>query len=130
MQGSPNDLAKSGVDFAELVGTIEKAENEESPDRPMSRQVSRKSSTRSLSSMSLNNSSIDGSLFDENTENDEEDQDNGVQMEASSKGKFKGSVATNYFTSGAHWSILVLLLISFVIVQLLASAADIWVSVW
>lgn len=51
-------------------------------------------------------------------------------MEASSKGKVKGSVAANYFKAGAHWSILFVLGVSFLIVQLLASAADYWVSIW
>lgn len=128
VQGSPNDLAKSGVDFAQLVGTMDKPENDENPERPMSRQVSRKSSTRSASSMSLS-SSLDGSII-EDADRDDEAQDEGLQMEASSKGKVKGSVPLNYFKAGAHWSFLFTLSISFLIVQFFASAADYWVSVW
>lgn len=130
VQGSPADLAKSGVDFAQLVGTLEKAENEENPDsRPVSRQVSRKSSVRSASTMSLV-SSLDGSIIEDNNEEEDDVPYAGVQMEASSKGTVKGSVTLNYFKAGAHWSMLVTLTIAFLITQFLASAADYWVSVW
>lgn len=118
------------MDFAQLVGTMDKAENEDNPEKLMSRQVSRRSSTRSVSNLSLNGS-IAGSLIDGETDAAvEEERDEGVQMEASSKGKVKGSVPLNYFKSSAHWSILIILLISFGFVQFLASAADYWVSLW
>lgn len=119
IQGSPEILARSGVDFAKLVGTVEKDdEKEDSPDKSLSRQTSSRSSTGSLSSLKSSN---DGSVVEK---------DEGVQMEASSKGKVKGSIAGNYFAAGTHWSILVILGISFIIVQLLASGADYWVSIW
>lgn len=119
IQGKPADLAKSGVDFAKLVGTVEKDdEKEDSPDKSLSRQTSSRSSTGSLSSLKSSN---DGSVVEK---------DDGVQMEASSKGKVKGSIAGNYFAAGTHWSILVILGIAFIIVQLLASGADYWVSIW
>ena len=51
-------------------------------------------------------------------------------MEESSKGKVKGSVTANYFRAGANWFGISLLLIFFIISQILASAADYWVSVW
>lgn len=123
VQGSPADLVTSGVDLAKLVGTEEK-ENEESPEK-IGRQMSRQSSTRSASTSSLD--SADGSNFDED---ENEERLEGVAMEASSKGKVKGSIAANYFTAGAHWSILAIILLLFLVVQLLASAADYWVSIW
>lgn len=115
-------MSKSGVDFAKLVGTTEEAENDENPEK-FKRQVSSRDSIRS-SSASLSSIGV-GSEFDE----DEEELD-GVEMEASSKGKVKGSVAAAYFKAGTHWSLLFVLALSFLIVQLLASAADYWVSVW
>ncbi|XP_055306698.1 ATP-binding cassette sub-family C member 4-like [Sitodiplosis mosellana] len=124
VQGTPADLAKSGVDFAKLVGTNE-TDIEENPDK-FGRQMSRKSSTRSASSSSLNGST-DGSEIDEE---EDEGQTQGFELEASSKGKVHGSIAGNYFKAGAHWSILFLLGISFLIVQFLASAADYWVAIW
>ncbi|XP_055302579.1 ATP-binding cassette sub-family C member 4-like isoform X2 [Sitodiplosis mosellana] len=124
VQGTPADLANSGVDFAKLVGTNE-IDNEEGPEK-FKRQMSRQTSTRSASSISLN-SSADGFEFD-----DEEDEGKtkGVEMEDSSKGKVKGSIAYNYFRAGSHWSILFVLGVLFLVVQLLASAADYWVSIW
>lgn len=66
-----------------------------------------------------------------NTESEQgENYDAGLQMEESSKGKVKGSVSLNYFKSGAHWSVVFLLAASFIVVQILASGADYWVSVW
>lgn len=56
--------------------------------------------------------------------------DRGVQMEASSKGKVKGSLTLNYFRAAANWPVFLMLLFSFIFVQLLASANDYWVSVW
>lgn len=62
------------------------------------------------------------------TLNDEKDE--GLQMEESSKGKVKGSVTWSYFNVGAHWSVLILLVSLFIIVQVFVSGADYWVSVW
>ena len=117
-------MAKSGVDFAKLVG-ISETDNDENPNK-VPRKMSRQISTRSASSISLNGSA-DGSEFD-----DEEDdgKTEGLQLEESSKGKVKGSIALNYFRAGSHWSILIVLGILFLVVQLLASAADYWVSIW
>lgn len=90
----------------------------------MSRQSSSRSSIGSLSSL---RSSSDGSVI-----HDEKplQKDEGVQMEASSKGTVKGSIPGNYFSAGAHWSVLLIIGIGFIIVQVLASAADYWVSIW
>lgn len=135
MQGTPVDLSKSGVDFAELVGNNEKAENEENAERPMSRQTSRQVSRKlsrsvsTTSSVTSLNISADGSLC-EVDKLDEEEEEKGFGMEASSKGKVKGSIAASYFAAGANWFWLIILGISFLVVQLLASAADYWVSIW
>lgn len=52
------------------------------------------------------------------------------QLEKSSKKKVNGSTMMTYFKAGAHWSTLVLLLASFLATQFVASAVDIWISVW
>lgn len=123
IQGSPSDLARSGVNFAKLVGIEETEEDEgisENPEQPSSRKTS-------ISSTSTGKTSNSGSK--EFNENDEQ-KDEGVQMEESSKGKVKGSVSASYFAAGAHWSVLIVLGFTFVFVQILASGADYWVSVW
>lgn len=112
-------MARSGVDFAELIG-----ENENEENKQRSRTQSRTSSMRSLSSTSL--CSMGGEPIEEIEAEEEPEQV--MQMEHSSKGKVKGSNALNYFEAGAHWSILGSLGILFIFVQLCASGADYWVS--
>lgn len=124
VQGTPADLSKSGVDFAKLVGTVE-TDDQNDGTETIDRKMSRKSSIRS--SAASRKSNADGS-FDGDANNEQKDE--GVQMEASSKGKIKGSIPGNYFAAGANWFVLLLLAISFVLVQLMASAADVWVSIW
>lgn len=121
MQGSPEDLAKSGVDFAKLVGISEKEDEikSENIDQPMSR--------LSIGSISSSNSSNESSIVEDDSH---ERSDEGIQMEASSKGKIKGSILKNYLASGANWFALIILVFSFIIVQALASATDYWVSIW
>lgn len=52
------------------------------------------------------------------------------ELEASSKGKVRGSLIVNYFKSTQRTYTLVVLIVAFLISQGLASFADIWVSVW
>ncbi|XP_031636272.1 multidrug resistance-associated protein 4-like [Contarinia nasturtii] len=119
VQEAPADLAQSGVDYAQLVGIDEeKTVDGESDTR--SRKRSTTSTSSSKSSKSIKEPEKDG----------DELQDKGVQMEETSKGKVKGSVAAHYFKAGAHWSILFFLGLLFLIVQILASGADYWVSIW
>lgn len=125
-QGTPADLSQSGIDFVSLTES-ESAEAIDQAGRRTSRSMSRQSSVRSMSANSIN-SNVDGSAFDD--DNDDEDELDGAQLEATSKGKVKGSIAMNYYKAGAHWSVLSVLFLSFVIVQALASGADYWVSVW
>lgn len=121
VQGSPADLARSGVDFAKLVGVKEQPPNEENTE------IDNRSRRSSVWSTISATSSITEEL-DEDVEDEEKDE--GIQMEESSKGKVKGSILAAYFKAGAHWTVLFVLAFSFVFVQVLASAADVWVSVW
>lgn len=104
------------------------ADNTDGLERRPSRNMSRQSSIRSVSTNSIN--SLDGSYYGDDDDEKENENNNVAEMEASSKGKVKGSVALNYYKAGAHWSVVCVMLLSFLVVQLLASAADIWVSVW
>lgn len=54
----------------------------------------------------------------------------GIQSEASSKGVVKGSLIYNYFKAGIHWPQIVILVFSFLFVQLIASTVDYFVSIW
>lgn len=128
IQGTPSELAQKGVDFVDLVQMVETPDNRENCDN-FKRQVSRisyLSQTHSIGSLSVE--SLNGSTEFQHTE--EEYCDRGVPMEASSKNKVKGSLYVNYFTAGVHWSVPLIILFLFLSVQILASAADYWVSVW
>lgn len=122
-------MSKSGIDFVTLVESDELGDNpneQDSAGRRSSNQMSRQSSVRSISTNSI--TSLDGSIV---ADNDDEEEVNikGVGLEGTSKGKVKG-ITMSYYKAGAHWSVLSVLFLSFLIVQLLASSADIWVSVW
>lgn len=52
------------------------------------------------------------------------------ELEASSKGKVKGSLLLNYFKSANRPCVLVFLFATFLLAQILASSADMWVSYW
>lgn len=124
-QGTPNELNRSGIDFASLIGSNDDEETIEG-GRRRSRTCSRTSTTRSISVTSLASS-----ISDVFTEVDEEEEENrATEMESSSKGQVQGSVLMNYFKSGAHWSIIGGLFFLFLIVQIVASLVDYWVSFW
>lgn len=52
------------------------------------------------------------------------------ELEASSKGKVKGSLIVNYLNSAKRPFTLVFILVTLLLAQALASLADIWVSYW
>lgn len=131
MQGSPSDLTQSGIDFVELIGTEVTPSKQSSSERDaknsISSKASRKSSTRSLSSQSSVSSS--DSVFEHDSDEETNNDTQFAQMESSSKGKVK-SVQMNYFRAGGNCFFLSFILVLFVVVQALASAADYWVSFW
>lgn len=122
MQGTPNDLVKSGVDFAEL---LEQDENEQEEENALGRRSGR-SSSRSLAS---SRHTLDG---DNESDNEEERKvlEEAHRMEATSKGTVKGSVAGNYMKSSGSYVIPVIIIILFILTQFSASFADFWVSFW
>lgn len=115
MQGTPADLFRKCDTLADLFGIME---------TPAERDVklSTMQKLKALSRESVGVKDIDSV--------EEDDGDEGLQLEASSEGKVKGSVPLNYFKAGAHWSVLLILLFSILFVQFLASCTDYFVSVW
>lgn len=81
---------------------------------------------------------INAQLFaDSGNDSSNEDQKSGdseieplKQLEASSKGKIKGSLLVNYFKYAQKPFTLAFLVFSFLFAQILASVSDIWVSYW
>lgn len=121
MQGTPTDLYKNNVGFVELVGHIETTHHDHAG------KFRRSSSTFSMLShtsrtLSMDQGSEDSFEFEET--------DEGVQMEASSKGKVKGSLLLKYFRAGVKWWILIFLVLLFVFTQIMGSTVDYFVSIW
>lgn len=122
------------VDLAKIVGSVEKTDDnaqknveELSYDSESSDTADDRANGDGLNRRTKkSNGSSNG--CDVNIKNEKSTED--FQMEASSKGQVAGSLAMKYFNSGAHWSILFILLFSFIITQVLASGADYWVSIW
>lgn len=125
-QGTPNDLSKSGIDFASLLQsddvTDEETANFTAGNR--SRSNSKSSVRSSKSSLSESGSkSADEKLTGKSVEALQ-------QMEATSKGQVKGSISGTYLKSGANFCVLAVVFILFILTQVLASGADYWVSFW
>lgn len=74
--------------------------------------------------------SVVSAISNAETEKSDKHENNDVQLEESSKGKFKESVSLAYFKAGAHWFMIAILVIFFPITEIIASASDYWVSVW
>lgn len=125
-QGEPRTLYETNNEFASFIDTeFEKAEEKDNMKR---RKISR-TSTISISNTSLNSEYegirrdsefIPGALEIETVQN----------LEASSRGTVKGSLLKHYFMSGGHPIELFVIFILFVMAQIMASAADYWVSFW
>lgn len=126
LQGTHNDIVNSGVDFATLLATEEDVEIAQD-HRGMRSRASRSNSRSSIKSHSTASSHSDEDAEDE----EKEDFVAGPQeLEASSKGKVKGSLFLQYLQSGAHSPVLLLLFCLFLTAQILASGADYFVAFW
>lgn len=81
------------------------------------------------SEMSLNSEKVHA-VESQNQPSSDEEKQLLKELEASSKGKVKGSLILKYLKSSNKPFTMVLLVISFLLVQILASVADIFVSYW
>lgn len=77
------------------------------------------------------NSSASIHSDDEIANEEKDDLANSPQaLEATSKGKVKGSLFLQYLQAGAHSTVLFLLFVLFLTAQILASGADYFVAFW
>lgn len=125
---------KSGVDIASILDKKEKEnQDEEYIDGDGTTEITKKTSTSSIKKMSNSTASLNSekSVSKDNVKENLEEE-NGLlkELEATSKGTVKGSLIANYFKSAKRPFTLVFLAVSFILSQLLASAADIWVAYW
>lgn len=91
-----------------------------------------KKSTSSLKKLANSRTSLNSekSLYNETYSDPEEEKELLRELEASSKGKVKGSVYLHYFKSAKRPLILAILFVSVLLSQALASMADVWVAYW
>lgn len=77
-------------------------------------------------------SSVNEKISEEIKESQTPPEDEGklLSRESDAKGKIEGSLLLHYLKSSNRPFLLVFLIASFLLVQILASAADIWVSYW
>lgn len=130
-QGDYNDVLNSGIDIASILNKSE--ENLQGTDTEIDGvNKNNENSSTSLKSMGK---SIEEKNNEKNLSNEKEnlaDEQNALlnQLEASSKGKVKGSLIINYFKSARKPLTMVFIVVTFLLAQTLASLADIWVSYW
>lgn len=145
MQGTPHDLSNSDGEFVKLLEeAIEINDDNDDDDKNVKEFRQNRSRANSKTSLRLNNSSKslysgdgddDGDVNNKmNSDNDEKIKSQSIeqlqQMESSSKGQVHGSIALNYLGAGANLLTLAIIFILFLITQVFASCADLWVAFW
>lgn len=136
-QGDYNDISKSGIDVASILnkGEEEETQKEGYIESDGVADITRKSvnSNSAMGKMTNSTGSLNSeksSSKDNQKENPQEENELLKELEASSKGKVKGSLFVNYFKSADRPYTLVFLIVSFILSQTLASVADIWIAYW
>lgn len=114
-----------------MLSRPEEAQEEEHTENVGIVKIARPNSTTTLQNMNSTVSlSSEKSRTEEQRNQAEEERELLKELEASSKGIVKGSLVSNYLKSAKRPFTLVFLVVSFLMSQILASVADIWVSYW
>uniref|UniRef100_A0A9L0T494 Multidrug resistance-associated protein 4 n=1 Tax=Equus caballus TaxID=9796 RepID=A0A9L0T494_HORSE len=125
-KGTYTEFLKSGVDFGSLL----KKENEETEQSPVPGTPTLRNRTFSESSVWSQQSSRlslkDGTPEGQDTEN--------AQVTLSEESRSEGNIGLkaykNYFTAGAHWLIIIFLILLNIIAQVAYVLQDWWLSYW
>ncbi|XP_024844888.2 ATP-binding cassette sub-family C member 4-like, partial [Bos taurus] len=125
-KGTYAELLKSGVDFASLL----KKENEEAEPSPVPESPTMRTQTSSESSVQSQQSSTpllkDAAAEDQDTEN--------IQDTLSEERRLEGKVGfktyKNYFRAGAHWSVIIFLVLVSIAAQVAYILEDWWLLNW
>ncbi|KAM7110966.1 ATP-binding cassette sub-family C member 4 isoform 4-T7 [Molossus nigricans] len=125
-KGTYTEFLKSGVDFGSLL----KKENEEAEQASASGSPTLRQRTFSESSVWSQQSSRpslkDGAPESQATENVQV----AVSEESRSAGKVGFKAYKNYFTAGAHWVVIILLILVNIVAQVAYVLQDWWLSYW
>ncbi|XP_070656492.1 ATP-binding cassette sub-family C member 4-like [Bos indicus] len=125
-KGTYAELLKSGIDFASLL----KKENEEAEPFPVPESPTMRTQTSSESSVQSQQSSTpllkDAAAEDQDTEN--------IQHTLSEERRLEGKVGfktyKNYFRAGAHWSVIIFLILVNIAAQVAYILQDWWLLNW
>ncbi|KAM9674923.1 ATP-binding cassette sub-family C member 4-like [Dama dama] len=125
-KGTYAELLKSGVDFASLL----KKENEETEPSPVPESPAMRTQTSSESSVQSPQSSTpllkEAAAEDQDTEN--------IQDTLSEERRLEGKVGfktyKNYFRAGAHWSVIIFLILVSIAAQVAYILQDWWLLNW
>ncbi|KAJ1077489.1 hypothetical protein K5549_021300, partial [Capra hircus] len=125
-KGTYAELLKSGVDSASLL----KRENEEAEPSPVPESPTMRTQTSSESSVQSQQSSTpllkDAAAEDQDTEN--------IQDTLSEERRLEGKVGfktyKNYFRAGAHWSVIIFLILVCIAAQVAYILQDWWLLNW
>ncbi|XP_066090519.1 ATP-binding cassette sub-family C member 4 [Saccopteryx bilineata] len=125
-QGTYTEFVKSGVDFGSLL----KTESEEADQASVSGSPKLRHRTFSESSVwsqqssrpSLKDAALEGNAI--------ENMQVTLPEESRSEGKVALKVYKNYFTAGAHWSLIIFLILLNILAQVAYVLQDWWLSHW
>ncbi|XP_055398764.1 ATP-binding cassette sub-family C member 4-like [Bubalus kerabau] len=125
-KGTYAELLKSGIDFASLL----KKENEEAEPSPVPESPTMRSQTSSEFSVQSQQSSKpllkDAAAEDQDTENIQET----LSEERRLEGKVGFKTYKNYFRAGAHWSVIIFLILVNIATQVAYILQDWWLLNW
>ncbi|XP_069457987.1 ATP-binding cassette sub-family C member 4-like isoform X1 [Ovis canadensis] len=125
-KGTYAELLKSGVDFASLL----KKENEEAELSPVPESPTMGTQTSSESSVQSQQSSTallkDAAAEDQDTENIQDT----LSKERRLEGKVGFKTYKNYFRAGAHWSVIIFLILVCIAAQVAYILQDWWLLNW
>ena len=126
VQGDYNTIARSGIDFSSMLNPNKNDETEQDSEKNKRRNSTSSQKSRMSSSKSL----IEVTALVEEQTKLEENSEMVKELEASSKGKIKGSMLLNYLKSANMPCALIFLCASFLVTQVLGSLADVWSLYW
>ncbi|KAE8737217.1 ABC-transporter, subfamily C member 16, partial [Frankliniella occidentalis] len=134
MQGTFKELLNSDVDYAQMLhlgDEEEEAEEEVEQDkRPLMRALRQLRSSRRSSSRRSSRASVGSLTLGDEDDEDEEGAPTMERIEATTKGKVRGSLFLRYFLAGTNALGFIVVIFLFLAAQTAGSLADFFVGFW
>lgn len=126
-QGDYDSVLKSGVDLASMLKVNDDANEEDVKNSEIEKVTPE--SINHKNNIPIETKANDNESLKAKT-SDEEETELVQRLEASSKGKIKGFLIVEYFKASKRPFCILFLILSFLLAQILAGGADIFVSHW